>query len=190
MERLTPELIERLQLRESDWVDWEGKRVYMIYRLPLPKPARIEQRAIKVGKKRPKQGIDVAVSNGTIRVGDERQEGFAVFYSDTLWANLFGEGAPTEFDVTDSMQDRRLELWHVWEGTGGSIDAWLGNCGMLVDDRFDSDARVITLHCSCGWNDLPTFTDLVAEVRITPIGWFWEDPTAIAPNPFAKRAIP
>ncbi|WCM22945.1 hypothetical protein NDK50_33760 [Paraburkholderia bryophila] len=128
-------------------------KVFAMYETTVPAGQQLLRISRSVGRQIPIQGLRLKMSPGKFVVNDQ-------LLSDiVLWADTCPE------DVTLSMSsgaDAVLKIWNVWS-IGGTMHAWLGNAGMLVEQH----GCELTLRCSDGVDSI-CFSDLVVSIRFDP----------------------
>jgi len=77
---------------------------------------------------------------------------------------LWMDTAPQVVDVecVEIADGAELQISNRWRLPNGREDEWLNNFGMLVEPSSDA----VTLRCSDGYGDDPTFDDLVVKVVV------------------------
>lgn len=149
-------------------IPFEGKLVHGIWRIPLVAGEGVAIRFVSWTPDMP-QGLRMSLdtAKGRLVVGGEE------IREVVLWT----ETAPARPIVLLPKAQRRpqvLAVWNVWRGGGpSSCDAWIGNCGMIVEE----DAPNLRLRCSDGVGP-PNFEDLVVEISRVSVR---DDETPTAP---------
>jgi len=99
------------------------------------------------------QGLRLEVRGGTLEIaGNDLTD--VVLWSDSAPKSVRATVKATRGSVN-------LRLWNCWRDPAGSVQAWIGNAGILVSETTTG----IVLRCSDGFDDV-TFGDLVAAVQI------------------------
>ncbi len=93
------------------------------------------------------------VDKGRLRVADQE-------LADVV---LWRESAPNEVELTiaGAKAPTTMKIWNVWRDDAGTMQAWIGNSGMVIDREGDSSI----LHCSDGSDGFDP-TALLARVSI------------------------
>ena len=128
----------------------DGHTVQMIYRREAHRGLTLRVRWVR-RVDAPVQGISVSIKGGTLQVADSRAKDVV------LWADT----APDEVILRcDGRNVREISLWNCWRDGRHVTQAWVGNAGMMVEER---DAGALRFHC----NSRPevTFEDLVFDVE-------------------------
>ena len=107
-----------------------------------PSPARV-------------QGLRLKARGGVLEVDGQLLDD-VVLWSDSAPSSVEALGHPREGDAV------LVRVWNVWRDSAGTMQAWIGNAGMLVDEE---PGGAILLRCSDGFDD-PSFDDLTAELRV------------------------
>ena len=63
---------------------------------------------------------------------------------------------------------REVLLYNVLDGPSGSVDYWIGDSGIIIDNVSDAPELYI-LNCACGLGK-QKFDELVVEVKVLPPG--------------------
>ena len=107
----------------------------MIWRLAIPEPV---------------QGIRVKTSVGRLRINDGEHA------DQVLWRDT----APDEcvFELR-SKKAAEIIIWNCWRDERGTMQAWIGNCGMVTNEVSPNAAR-----CECNSRPEITFQDVVFDV--------------------------
>ncbi len=139
-------------------ISFEGKIVHPIWRISLAPGEGVAIRFVAWTPDVP-QGLRMSLDTATGRLvvaGEEIRE-----------VVLWRETAPPRPIVLMPKARRRpqvLAVWNVWRGGGpSSCDAWIGNCGMIVEEA----GATLSLRCSDGVGP-PNFEDLVVEIERVP----------------------
>jgi hypothetical protein len=142
-------IAERFSAARGAPVELDGRLVHMLHELPpLTAPADLRV-ALRAGAPRP-QGLRLRARGGDMVI-DGRTLDDAVLWTDT---------APPE--VLVALRPRAtmtVRLWNVWRDGAGTMQAWIADAGMLVEDG--------RLRCSDGV-DRPSFGDLEVTLALSP----------------------
>lgn len=143
-------LSEIFEQSESDAIDWRGRTVRAVVRLPVSDGTKVRLRRLDSSRERA-QALKLGLNAGTLEVNGKAAQSLAV------WSHT----AP--LDVELIVRGRRatsIDLWNAWS-LDGVENAWLGNSGIVVQDH----AGGHTLQCSDGVGD-PEFSDLIVWIGL------------------------
>jgi hypothetical protein len=140
-------LAERFQAARGAPIELDGRLVHMLHELPpLTAPARLRI-GLRTSAPRP-QGLRLRARGGELVVGGRALDD-VVLWSDT---------APPEVVLgLRPAGTLTVRLWNVWRDGAGTMQAWIGDAGMLVEDG--------RLRCSDGF-DRPSFGDLEVALAL------------------------
>lgn len=142
------QLADLFMRHQSRSVIWRGTCVHGLFEVDIKSNRLVVCRSRS--KADPVQGIAIDLSREGEICGHRGKE--FVLWSDTI-------SSLVEVNMT-STEATKLKVWNVWKGPYGVTQAWIGNAGMLVEER-DNGAK---LRCSDGLGD-PTFSDLVVTLE-------------------------
>jgi hypothetical protein len=77
---------------------------------------------------------------------------------------LWTETSPSPTHATIRATSRKpaaLRVWNAWRDNSGTMQAWIGNAGILVEEQ----SNEVTLKCSDGFDE-PTFDDLIVKLTL------------------------
>lgn len=149
------QLAERFQESRGAPVEWQGHTVHMIYETSVAADEALRIEFTEPSPARP-QALRLRARNGQLEVDGQLLDD-VVLWSDSSPSTVVAAAHPREGKKAVSVR-----VWNAWRDPVGTMQAWIGNAGMLVDE--DSEG-VVWLRCSDGFDD-PTFADLVATVQI------------------------
>ena len=135
-------------------VEWNGSSVHSMFRIEGVAPgSRVRVRFERSNGARP-QGLRIRVVGGTVEAAGQSADNVV------LWV----DSAPPEVTATVAATGDPVELrlWNAWRDPRGTMHAWIGNAGMLVEDSGDGS---FFFRCSDGSGDV-AFDDLVVSVAI------------------------
>lgn len=132
-------------------IDWEGQRVQMMYELNAEVDQDLEIRFKDLSPARP-QGLRLRARGGVLDVNGSRLEDVV------LWSDSAPEVVNVKLVPAKGKGPMNVRLWNTWRDAAGTMHAWIGNAGMLVEHHDDGSTD---LRCSDGFDE-PTFDDLVA----------------------------
>lgn len=154
---VSPKLAELFEAAKGAPVELNGKLVRMMYELTgLTEGHALRIAFTKVNGARP-QALRMKARGGRLDVNGQLLDDVV------LWT----DSAPSPAIVTlrpMANQPMSVRMWNAWRDPAGSMQAWIGNSGIVVDEG--PSGRVV-LRCSDGFDD-PTFDDLVVEVQVVP----------------------
>ncbi|MEO1302946.1 MAG: hypothetical protein AAFV36_07150 [Myxococcota bacterium] len=79
-----------------------------------------------------------------------------------LWSNTSPEQVDALYEAASVGQ---VKVWNVWEDESGTMQAWIGNAGLVVEQEDSTSAR---LACSSGDVAEPDFEHIVVELSFEP----------------------
>lgn len=151
-----PCLSELFMAAQGAPIEVDGQLVHMMYELPpIGGPATLHV-SLEASETRP-QGVRLKARNGKVQVNDRLVDD-VVLWSDTV--------PPIVTAIVQPQSPRKpmtLRVWNAWRDPAGTMQAWIGDAGMLVEE--DEPGKVV-LRCSDGF-DAPTFDDLVVHLTLT-----------------------
>lgn len=114
-----------------------GDQVRIVWRKSIPSPV---------------QGIRLKLQGGSLAID-------GVKFADVV---LWRDTAPHESVIVcnASRSTGELRVWNCWRDDRGVMQAWVGNSGMVVEER---DARALRVLCNC--RSEVTFADLVFDME-------------------------
>ncbi|MGI5217911.1 hypothetical protein [Nocardia sp. CA-290969] len=159
--------------RSADPIDVDGAIVYPMYSEQLPAPATAL--TITLLSATPPAGltgvgIGLSVLDGHIELDHRHLTGV------DIWRDALERGIT--FELAADAPGALFALTPVWSNSAGEPQSWSGNYGIVVEH---TETGRTVLWCSMGEGP-PHFTDLVIEVRSTPL-----DPH---PELFTPRSVP
>jgi hypothetical protein len=98
-----------------------------------------------------RQGIEIYLdkSKGYIEVKDQKLN-LPDFWKDTAPSTFL-------FKCFPERETGQLNLWNIWVYTDNRVDAWVGNAGLIIEQKGEG---VFLFRCSNGTGDID-FEDLV-----------------------------
>jgi len=143
-------LNERLADSKGEPFEYEGLTVHGVYRRDVHQDDLLQVRFVR---RTPtiRQGLQLKTNRGQLLVNGQSLK------SGVLWMDTAPE--VVEIVCHPPRPGATLSIWNVWEREG-IVHAWVGNAGMLVEQRNDA----VVLKCSDGVGK-PDFQDLVVELR-------------------------
>lgn len=147
------QLAERFQESRGAPVDWQGRSVHMMHEMVVSADETLAIKFSELSPARP-QALRLKALNGRLEVNDQ------LLGDVVLWSDSSPERVVAAVHPKDGRGTVVVRVWNAWRDTAGTMQAWIGNAGMLVD--IDGDGTV-HLRCSDGFDD-PTFEDLVAKI--------------------------
>lgn len=131
-------------------IEYKGQTVHAIYELAISRGQRLTIWFRSV-RPQPRQGLRLVINKGTLDINGEQLKD-VVLWTDTAPEIVEVHALPPRSGGT-------LKIWNTWIGSLGSMDAWTGNSGMLVEPTTDG----VVLRCSAGIGE-PDFSELVVEI--------------------------
>jgi hypothetical protein len=149
-------LAQRFQAAKGAPIEVGGETAQMLYELPpVEQPAEL-QVALETSSSRP-QGLRLKARGGEIVVNDQAL-GDVVLWSDTAPPETVAELRPK------GSKPLGVRVWNVWRDEAGTMQAWIGDAGMVVDEE---GSGTVTLRCSDGYDE-PSFDDLRVKLTLSP----------------------
>lgn len=144
-------LAELLAAAEGKPITYEGLLVHGIVRRQIADRITVCVRRLNAVSS-PVQGLRVKLDGGEMVVNTQRLKDVV------LWA----DSAPHEVHLVclPKGKSATLKIWNVWRDGNGVMQAWIGNAGMLVEERHAG----LRLACSDGYGPVD-FQNLLAEVE-------------------------
>ena len=132
-------------------VEYEGLTVHGVVRRHVTKPGRFLVRCLKAVQE-PIQSLSIDMDTGKLIVPSGESPRVLIRF-DTAPDVVLVKYHP-------SRNGGDLVLYNSWVDEKDSIDAWLNDSGMLVEET----GNKMILRCSDGWGE-PTFDDLIVEIE-------------------------
>ena len=148
------QLADRFKESRGAPVDWGGRTVHMILETSVPSGKALCIEFLDPSPARV-QGLRLKARGGALEVDGQLLDD-VVLWSDSAPSRVEAIGHPRGGDAV------LVRVWNAWRDSAGTMQAWIGNAGMLIDGEPGGAMR---LRCSDGFDD-PTFDDLTAELRI------------------------
>jgi hypothetical protein len=151
----TDALAQRFQAAQGAPIEVDGQTAQMIYEPPPSEPARLEIELETSSSH--VQGVRIKARGGEVVINDQALDD-VVLWTDT---------APpvTTADVrAKGSKPVSVRMWNVWRNEGGTMQAWIGDAGIVVEDDGSGTAL---LRCSDGYDE-PSFDDLIVRLRLGP----------------------
>ncbi|HEX6087583.1 MAG TPA: hypothetical protein VF266_23830 [Thermoanaerobaculia bacterium] len=151
-EAMNKNLSERLAEAGGAPVQLGERQVRALYELPCSEALSLGITFLESSAARP-QALPMKIDGGTLEVNG------ASLKDVELWTDT----APPRFDVLVRAAKQRavLKIWNQWRDERGTTQAWIGNAGIVVEER----DREVILRCSDGVG-APTFDDLVVQLAL------------------------
>jgi hypothetical protein len=152
---VSTKLAELLSAAGGGPIDWSGQRVHMMYELPQREAD--QELLITFGQPSPArpQGLRIKVRGGLVELNGEALDDVV------LWSDTAPETVLLRFVPAKAKGPMTVRFWNAWRDTSGTMQAWIGNAGMLVETQDDGTT---VLRCSDGFDE-PSFDDLVAVLN-------------------------
>jgi len=152
-------LADLFRASRGEPVEWAGRRVHaMLEFAGLTTDKRLLIEFAQASPLRP-QALRLRVRGGVIELREQELDDVVLWY-DSVPGTVIARLRPKTPVVPMS-----LRVWNAWRDAAGTMQAWIGNAGMLIEER---GAGVIVVRCSDGFDE-PSFDDLVATLRLTEV---------------------
>ena len=150
-------LSELFQVSGGKPVDWAGHLVHMMYE--MTGPTADQELLIQFGQSAPArpQALRIRVRGGLVELNGQELDDVV------LWSDSAPQKVVMGFRPVNADEPMTVRIWNAWRDPAGTMQAWIGNSGMLVEERDDGST---VLRCSDGFED-PNFDDLVAELSVS-----------------------
>lgn len=135
-------------------IEVDGRLVRMMYELPPikgPTELRVE---LETSSSRP-QGLRLKVRDGDVVLNDQ------VLNDVVLWSDTAPPAVTAQLRPKSARKPMNVRVWNVWRDPAGTMQAWIGDAGLVVEDEQEGSA---VLNCSDGFDE-PDFDDL--RVKLT-----------------------
>jgi hypothetical protein len=152
---MSARLSERFMEAQGEPIEVDGKLVRMMYELPpieAPAELRIE---LATSSSRP-QGVRLKVRDGDVVLNEQ------VLDDVVLWSDSAPPTVIAQLRPKSSRKSMNVRVWNVWRDPAGTMQAWIGDAGLVVEDEQDGSA---TLGCSDGFDE-PDFDDLRVKLAL------------------------
>jgi hypothetical protein len=149
-------LSELFQASGGKPIQWEDQLVHMMFEfadLDAGKELRID--FSQPNPARP-EALRLKSRGGSLELNGKLLDD-VVLWSDSAPHSVFAGLHPKR-----AGQPMSVRVWNAWRDELGTMQAWIGNSGMLIEELRD---HVTMLRCSDGFDD-PSFDDLVARVEV------------------------
>lgn len=154
---MVTKLAELFQASGGKPVDWAGHLVHMMYELAGPTAG--QELVIQFGQPAPArpQALRIRARGGFVELNGQELDDVV------LWSDSAPQKVVVGFRPVKADEPMTVRIWNAWRDTAGTMQAWIGNSGMLIEERDDGST---VLRCSDGFED-PSFDDLVAELSVS-----------------------
>lgn len=152
---MTSKLSELFLASSGAPIEWEGQSVQMMYELHAAGTEEFEITFEQPSPARP-QALRLRARGGVLEVNGSRLDD-VVLWSDSASDSVIVRVVPDK----GRRAPMNLRLWNAWRDPEGTMQAWIGNAGIRVEQRDDGST---VLRCSDGFDE-PTFDDLVAVIK-------------------------
>ena len=136
----------------SDTITHRGKIIRAIVRIPVSDGSLVVVNRLSIASPR-LQAVKLALNTGVMDVNGYRGPEVA------LWSHNSPETSEIRIRGVGATL---LEVWNAWSMRGVDT-SWIGNAGIVTKSTSEGEI----LQCSDGL-DIPSFTDLVVQISITP----------------------
>jgi hypothetical protein len=154
---MSARLAERFAAAHGAPIEVDGGLAHMMLELPPidgPAALRIE---LRTDSSRP-QGIRLKARGGKVRLNEQLVDDVV------LWSDTAPPAVTASLRPASSRTPMTLRVWNAWRDPAGTMQAWTGDAGMLVEEE---QPGVVVLRCSDGF-DAPTFDDLIIRLAVIP----------------------
>jgi hypothetical protein len=153
---VSTKLADLFQASRGEPVEWDGQDVHMMYE--LAGPAADQELLIRFGQPSPARGqaLRIRARGGLLEVNGQALDDVV------LWSDSTPESVVVGFRPARADKPMTVRIWNAWRDPAGTMQAWIGNSGMLIEEHGGSTV----LRCSDGFDD-PTFDDLVALLSLS-----------------------
>jgi hypothetical protein len=150
---MTEKLSDLFERAQAPVVTWNDNLVHSMYELPGLAVGTILRIEFDDPNPSRSEGLRLRMRGGSLII-EERELDDIVLWSDS---------SPRVVTATvNGPKGGALRLWNCWRDPGETMQAWIGNAGMLVE----STRTGIVLKCSDGFGEA-SFDDLVATIEIS-----------------------
>lgn len=147
-------LAERFIKADGAPIEVDGKLVHMMFELPPIRRSTELRVQLKTDSERP-QGLHMKARGGKLDINDQVADD-VILWSDTAPGTVMAGMRPRS-----PSKPMAVRVWNAWREPEGTISAWTGDAGIVVEERAPGD---VVLHCSDGVG-APTFDDLVVALE-------------------------
>jgi hypothetical protein len=156
---MSARLAERFQEAQGEPIEVDGKLVQMMYELPpIQAPAELTVE-LTTSSSRP-QGLRLKVRDGDVVLNDQ------VLDDVVLWSDTAPPTVTAQLRPKSARKPMNVRVWNVWRDPAGTMQAWIGDAGLVVEDEQDGSA---VLGCSDGFDE-PDFDDLRVKLTLISSG--------------------
>lgn len=142
-----------LRLRRER-IEYDGEIVYAVYRRVCNGPVELRVRRLVAANGSADgvttQGVNIETRGARLSAAGSSGQGI-VMWSDT---------APDLVTLVSEGHVNELKIWNSYRTEAGTVEAWIGNAGMLITER----GRNI-LRFACNSRPKITFEDLIFEIE-------------------------
>lgn len=140
-------------------IEVDGKLVRMMFELPPIHAAAELTIELATLSCRP-QGVRLKVRDGNVVLNDQ------VLDDVVLWSDTAPPTVTAQLRPRSNRKPLNLRVWNVWRDAAGTMQAWIGDAGLVVEDEQDGSA---ILGCSDGIAE-PSFDDLRVKLTLLQSG--------------------
>lgn len=133
-------------------IQYDGKEVHMMWSMGGASNTVLSIKLVSVSTS-VRQGLVLSAKAGEVLINGLKTKK-AVLWMDTAPDTIQVSLRPKQTNMT-------INIWNTWEDDHGVQHAWIGNCGMAVEQS----KSAVLLRCSCGVGPVD-FTNLVVLVSI------------------------
>lgn len=140
-------------------VDWFGQQVHMMHEFTVSGSGMALSAEFRTVSAQRPQGVRIKVRGGTVQFEDR------ALADVVLWSDTSPERVVAPIRASRADQPVLIRAWNAWRDQNGTMQAWIGNAGLLIHEERDG---ATVLSGSDGFGD-PTFDDLVVALRLLPV---------------------
>lgn len=153
---MSARLAERLAAAQGAPIEVDGQLVHIMFELPPIGSAAELRIALEAGYARP-QAVRLKSRGGKLLVNDQLVDDVV------LWSDTAPPVVTASLRPQSSRKPITLRVWNAWRDPAGTMQAWIGDAGMLVEEPAPGE---VVLRCSDGF-EAPTFDDLIVRLELT-----------------------
>jgi hypothetical protein len=153
---MSARLAERFTAAQGAPIEVDGKLVHMMFELPPIDGAAELHVELETDSARP-QAVRLKARGGKLLLNEQLVDDVV------LWSDTAPPAVTASLRPQSSATPMTLRVWNAWRDTAGTMQAWIGDAGMLVEEE---GPGVVVLRCSDGF-DAPTFDDLIVRLVLT-----------------------
>lgn len=152
---MSARLAERLAAAQGAPIEVDGKLVHMMFELPPISDAAELHIELETDSARP-QAVRLKARGGKLLLNDQLVDDVV------LWSDTAPPSVTASLRPQSSGKPMTLRVWNAWRDPAGTMQAWIGDAGMLVEEPAPG---AVVLRCSDGF-DAPSFDDLIVRLEL------------------------